>query len=567
MPTNWRVYDNDTVVAMLDRSELPGFLNKSVTAGPNEAVSVIRNGHLVAVITEGQVLVEDMVDRILTPFTTSNDISVYVFDLSPFDITLFLCDHHDDDATEGLSPLNEHASLSTFALSTELLNAGDLAITSERQTSSVSTSAFSADGLPLRATCTIRVQADHLHTDRLLAILKGRSALASWDIGNLLKSEFLARHLVPALARLPAASITHNDSTRHDLTTTAREAVDRIAAAHGLQCLACDIHWAFTDIEQTQMASALERSQAAASAFAIRRKAFQLRLSTENGKSHLAVLESFRNADLARKPPSGACLYLPELVDSRVPGSDRLNKAILERRIREIKLQVERAEALSRLEQQKVAAEMRLALERRAFKAKHNAKVELLTLQDKEMSQMVSQQIRMATAKHNRELEARRHETQSRLDELQARIEERYQQRLTDLEAQRHRLSVIQDLFTAGMDNPEVLKTLIREAFAPGSSNSPFPANVAAEKPSSPQPSGPSQDLPAKPISSATTSSFILKDSAETIVPTLPTQPSPGSPQDSAVDAIPMPDPQPITCGLCKRQLDPSWRLCPFCGA
>ncbi|MDA7541422.1 zinc ribbon domain-containing protein [bacterium] len=89
MSTKWRVYGKNTVAAKLDRNELPGFFQKSIVAGPNEAALILRDGQILEVLTEGKTIASDMIDQLANFFNVGADVSVYMVDLSPFDVVIF----------------------------------------------------------------------------------------------------------------------------------------------------------------------------------------------------------------------------------------------------------------------------------------------------------------------------------------------------------------------------------------------------------------------------------------------------------------------------------------------
>ena len=86
MATNWRVYGSETVAAVLDKAELPGFYREAIV-GPNEAALVIRNGKLEEVVTEVRLGTSGFRDRLKGLIGRESDAQVIFVDTSPFDLT------------------------------------------------------------------------------------------------------------------------------------------------------------------------------------------------------------------------------------------------------------------------------------------------------------------------------------------------------------------------------------------------------------------------------------------------------------------------------------------------
>ena len=76
MATNWRVYGSETVAAVLDKAELPGFYREAIV-GPNEAALVIRNGKLEEVVTEVRLGTSGFRDRLKGLIGRESDAQVY----------------------------------------------------------------------------------------------------------------------------------------------------------------------------------------------------------------------------------------------------------------------------------------------------------------------------------------------------------------------------------------------------------------------------------------------------------------------------------------------------------
>ena len=110
MAVNWRVYGPDTVAAVLDKGELPGFFRQALV-GPNEAALVIRNGRIEEVVTETVVRTSGFRDRLAGLLGQVRDARVILVDTSPVELEFYM-----DEALRG-RPGN--SSVSIMALSAD----------------------------------------------------------------------------------------------------------------------------------------------------------------------------------------------------------------------------------------------------------------------------------------------------------------------------------------------------------------------------------------------------------------------------------------------------------------
>src|SRR5207237_3180856 len=104
----------------------------------------------------------------------------------------------------------------------------------------------------------------------------------------------------------------------------------------------------------------------------------------------------------------------------------------------------------------------------REWRQKNEGRLASIDADDKEMRNLVGAQIQMATAKHDREIAARRLELDSEFRRLHTEIEARYQERQVRLQEDLARMDQVKTILTAGLSggvvSSDVLNTFLTES-------------------------------------------------------------------------------------------------------
>ena len=603
MPTNWRVYQRDTVAARLEAADIPGFLRKQVVIGPNEAALVVRDGQPGEVLTENRIAVAGVFDRVKSWFGLRSDVTVYFIDLSPFDVNLFLGES-----------LTEAAQFSGGAVGSRAAGSGgqsktlDLAKSSSQvgwaetddawtQQSGTTTSrvdlsriavvALSSDREIVQASCLIRLAVDLNHPDPLdnaiplLALLKGKRALASWDIAALLRDEVMSKVLVPEIAKSPAAGLRSDQSLLTRLESQTRDVLSRTLADCGLRLDRFSIAWGLTESERAEIAQQRGLREEKSLEFAKTRRIAHLNREQEVEKLRLQNLQELKTAQSRGDQELKNILLLGDLERDRLVANNEIDLAQVEAKIRDITLGVEKKESLARLEDRRAQDELRLDIEDRETKQRHAARLLAIDAGDKEMWSMVKMQIEMANQKHDRETSRRRQEIDSEFRKMQADIENRFQQRKLKLDESLARMGVIERLvgqgISAGAADSNVLKTMLEQMTEQEYATT---SDAMVESRSKAQAARNDVDLYRQAQGDERRHQVDMTRLSAEMMNAAKPLPSPAASPPNAypgvvapVSYVPVAAPPPTVsaasarpCGNCGQGLQASWKACPACG-
>jgi hypothetical protein len=397
------VYEHETVAGKLEPSELPGFLRKQVVVGPNEAAMVLRDGQPVEVLTEARVKVADVFDRIKSLFGLGPDLQVFFLDLSPFDVVLFLGQSL-TGASSGGSTLFTSKSQAPPASQIDLLPAAQHAgwtasadawsqesgTTAVRlDFSQVALVALSADREIVQAVCNIRLRIDINPEDpataaaKVASLLKGKRALATWDIAALLRDEVFAKLLVPELAALPAARLRTDQGLLTRLESQSRDVLQRTLAGCGLRLERFSIAWGLTEEERAEIAQRRAEREEKALEFTKTRRIAHLKREQEIEKTRLQNLQELKTAQARGDEELKDLLLTGDIGRDLMQANHQVDLARVDARIRDITLEVEKKESLARLEERRAQEDLRLDIEDRETKQKQAARLAAIDASDK----------------------------------------------------------------------------------------------------------------------------------------------------------------------------------------
>jgi RNA polymerase subunit RPABC4/transcription elongation factor Spt4 len=548
MPTNWRVYKNNTVAARLDRGELPGFFTKKIVVGPNEGAIVLREGEPTRLLTATSYQAANGLDQLKSAFGLGADVSVFFVDLAPIPLSVFIgqskvssntanttggqsvavsnrtdgryqssgkenhqvSSHGIGGSTdaEGFGNLNAPGR-SKFTLSGSATTiAGQAAAVSVRaggrlqsfgnhdlvvashglgwssvddssnnisaaaetqvNESSMSLVALSADKEIVQAACHVNLRVIDSAIDNLAGLLRGKQALATWDLEALLRNEWFAKVLVPEIALHKASDLRGNRALLAAIESQTREALGSTLGSCGFTIENFTLAWGLTDQERAEIARRRAEREDQALDFAKNRKLAQMGREQEIEKNRLANLQELKMASARGDHELRDLLLAGDLNRGMMVKNNQVDVALVDARIRDMTLEVERKENVARLEKRRSEEELRLDIEERQFRQSNAARLADMEAKDKEMWSMVKMQIEMATQNYERQMAVRRHESEENYRKMQAEIEDKFQQRKLKLEEARDRMGMMERLASQGLSGGQadasVLKTMLEQS-------------------------------------------------------------------------------------------------------
>ena len=269
MPTNWRVYGKNTVASKLDRSDLPGFFRKKVVVGPNDGAIVVHDGKVRDLLTESKVKVAGVFDQFISLIGLGADIAVYFVDLSPIDLTIFLGETNKENVAGASSSQAEASRSPEQSRTVNILSSADQigwieeveqneqmsgSVTSQQNISQISILALTADKEIIQAESNIRLRVDPDNVNDFIALLKGKRAIANWDLAALLRDEFFGKILIPEIASHNASDLRGNRDILNRLEQAIRDDMGRSISSCGLTLDNFTIAWGLTEQEQADIA-------------------------------------------------------------------------------------------------------------------------------------------------------------------------------------------------------------------------------------------------------------------------------------------------------------------------
>lgn len=499
MPTNWRVYKNNTVAGRLDRGELPGFFTKKIVVGPNEGAIVVREGEPSRLLTATSYQAASGLDQLKSAFGLGADVAVFFVDLAPFDLSIYLGQTTAGSAivssnTGASAAVSGHASRpgqgnqgaprhlvslgkqqiqtasASIGWSTDADASRDLSVATKSQVdvSGMRLVALSSDKEIVQAACQFRLRVVDSDVENLVGMLRGKQALATWDVESLLRNEWFAKVLVPEIAMHKASDLRGNRQLAATIESQTREALGGTLGACGFTLENFSINWGLTEQEKSEIARRRAEREEQALDFLKTRKLAQMNRVQEIEKNRLANLQELKMASARGDQELRDLLLAGDLNRGMMVKNNQVDVALVDARIRDITLEVERNENVARLEKRRSEEELRLDIEERQFRQANAARLSQMEAEDKEMWSMVKMQIEMATQKHERQMAVRRHEAEENYRKMQAEIEDRFQQRKLKLEESRDRMGMMERLVSQGLSggnaDASVLKTMLEQS-------------------------------------------------------------------------------------------------------
>jgi len=565
---------------------------------------VLRNGQIEAFVVESSAEVASTLDQVGSLFRTGADIAVYFVDLSPLDISIFVGKTAKESvATDGatraattrglegtrLEAISSAARQIGWIEESGMATAVSVHSGQRLDVSELNILALSADKEVIQAECRLRLQIDGGDAEdlaRFVALLKGKRALATWDIAALLRDECLARVLVPEIAKRQSSQLRGDSAVLHSIEQAMRQGLDGNLRAFGFVLDAFTILWGITPAEQAEIARKRNERAEQALDFAKTRQIAQLRRQQEIDKTRLANLQEFKLAKSKGDEDLADLLLGGEIRRDLMVKGKRVEEAQIDASVRDIQLSIEKNESMLRLEQRRANEELRLELEDRAYKQQHDARLASLQLEDQEMRSLVKAQIEISTAKRERELAKRRQELDSEFRKLEADVEDRYQQRKIKLEETLARMGMMERLLTQGLQtgaaDSGVLTTMLEQAteqeYATTSDDKVRARADAQAAGQNLETYRQAEDRDRRHQAAMTGLAADLMDAAKQVPPTVSIPGAVPALSSGAITAPVFVANSPVarsvptagpasTCGRCNSPVETGWKACPHCGS
>lgn len=614
MPTNWRIYNNHTLAGQLDRADLPGFFRKKIVVGPTEAAIVVRDGRSSELITSAALEVADLSEQVRNLVGLGEDISVYFVDLAPFDVSLFIgestssstatdvqsvitssdvLEHHGDAKSQlNTNPpkrswwrgksrakdvINASGSVG-WTMESDQLSQSATAQTTQRDVSRVNVVALSADNEVMQGACRLRFRVNQNGCEDFVGLIKGRRCIATWDLAALLRDEVFAKVFIPEIALHSAAEFRGNRNLLDDLEARTRDELAATLEGCGLCLESFSISWGLTEHERSEIARQRADREEAALEFSKKRHLAQLQREREIEKTRIENMQELKVAQTNGDEELKKLLLAGDIERDLMVTNKAVDVALVDARIRDITLEVERKESIARLQQRRADEEFRLEIEDREFQQRHQARLAGLEAEDKEMWSMVKMQIEMATQKHERELSKSRQEIEAEFRKTQADIEDRYQQRKLKLDESMARMGMMERLVAQGLQGGQadasVLNTLLKESteqeYATTSDNKVRSRSEASAAGQNVETYRTAQtDERAHQVDMTQLSAEMMHAAKQSPTPIVATPPPMPVPQRLvAVPNVPAQShPSSPACPKCGEAVQSNWKACPACAA
>jgi len=482
MPTNWRVYGKDTVAARLSKADLPGFFSKKLTVGPNEAAIVVRNGKAEEAITEQKAKVAGAFDAFRRVFGGGSDLDIYFVDLTPFSFSVYLGASTKQEVTKsGTATTSAHKSGASntadiisasrragWASGTEDQSSTSATEASRLDVSQVCVQAISLDHEVIPAECLFRVSVDIEEVAPFFGLMRGKEALATWDIAALVRDELVAKVLIPQIASHRADELRGNRALLQQMEADAQAQLLRTFTSCGMSLESFTISWGLTEQEVLEISRKRQEREEEALKFTHQRRLAEMQREVEIQRTRLTNLQELKVAETQGQEELKNLLVNGDvgrelLVEGKRVDIAKLDAEVakiqldLQGREGELKVQQQRAEGMLRLDLQRAGEVQRLDVADREWRVENEKRLAALDADDKEMASMVRMQIQMATAKHEREMAGRRME-----------IDSDFQKRKIALEESLARMAMMERLVSQGLStgaaDASVLKTMLEQS-------------------------------------------------------------------------------------------------------
>ncbi len=451
---NWRVYDSNTVACKVAKEELPGFCRKRITVGPGEAVVVIRNGAVDRVIRESRETVAGVFDKLASWFGGGDDLQLVYVSTSPFDVTLLA-------GETGASG----ASGSTVAAGRA---DGGFELQSNWQAADLSLTLLTADRDEVAASIRLQLAVAPEALMPLVRMMGRNSAISRWDVAAMVRTEIMARVLIPKVAAVRSADLRGNREIAKQIESEVREALAPALTGMGLTLHGFSIAWGTTDQERAEIAQRQAKIADELIKFNHQRVLQDMVRENELARTRLQNLQELKKAEASGDNDLKALYLAAEINRDQMVQEHRVDVVRVDAEIRIIEMDLAGREGKLEIEQRREAELLRLEIEERTQKQRlQEAEAHARLVADEDARDMAAfEKIQLA------KLARKRQEAEARFNEQQARLDKEMKERETRLKEDLARMGMMERVLAQGLQagavNSSVLETMLREATKQG---------------------------------------------------------------------------------------------------
>jgi hypothetical protein len=391
MANNWRIYGRDTIACKLSKAELPGFFQKKITVGPQEAALIVKNGKIQETVTQSKEVVLGFWERLKSVFLIDTEVDVYIVDITPVDIVIFLGKTDKgggsaDAKTTGPTGTNgtifSKNDSGARAAGMELTGPGktatDLsnmnsAFQAQRDISSLTIMALSADHEVITAECRLKISIAVEDIRLLSNILRGRAALSTWDITALIKDELLAKILLPQIGKLRSEEFRGNRELLKKMEDDVTQEMQRTFSAWGITLENFVINWGLTEPEVIELDKKRQQREEEAINFTHKRHLADMQRNLDIDLTRVDNLKQLKIAEAKGDEDLKAVYVSGEVNRANILDGKRLNVAQIDIQIATLQLSVRREEKDIEFEFEKRRKELDAELERKEMENALNA--------------------------------------------------------------------------------------------------------------------------------------------------------------------------------------------------
>ena len=425
MANNWRIYGKDTIACKLSKAELPGFFQKKITVGPQEAALIVKNGKIQETVTQSKEVVLGFWERLKSLFSIDTEVDVYIVDITPVDIVIFLGKTDKgggsaDAKTTGPTGTNGTIFGKTDSgaraaameltgpskIATDLSNLNS-AFQVQRDISSLTIMALSADHEVITAECRLKISIAMEDIRLLSNILRGRSALSTWDITALIKDELLAKVLLPQIGKLRSEEFRGNRELLKKMEDDVTQEMQRTFSAWGITLDNFVINWGLTEPEIIELERKRLTREEEAKEFGKNRQLADMRRNLEIDFAHIDNLKKLEAAEAKGDEDLKAIYVAAEVERTTILYRGNLDKAQIDKQIklldieidrmkRDIHIEFRRREQELELEKEKRQRDMEAEQERKELEAATAALIEIQkqrAIKEKQNQDFMTQQM------------------------------------------------------------------------------------------------------------------------------------------------------------------------------
>ena len=240
MPFDWRVYGPDTVLARVDKSRLGGFAG-SLVVEPYEAAILLRDGEVTDVVSQGRFHLLGPLDVTRRVLGVGPRAEAIFASTAPFQLTYYVGQPADRQAQSSDEPQKGDRLRLTVPQA------------AAHEASEVSFPALTKDHQVVNAEISFSLRIDLDAAEQALQLLQGRRAIASWDIAQRIKSQFVSNVLTLELGKYTADEIRTDRSVLRGVNEAIRREMESGLRNLGLVLDGgVSIQWGLNETEQAK---------------------------------------------------------------------------------------------------------------------------------------------------------------------------------------------------------------------------------------------------------------------------------------------------------------------------